>query len=320
MNLLVVFVSLATLFILYRRFGFASFLGAGYVGLFVYSIPVFISKARYFYYLDSEFYLYSPTADAMLVYLIVWVVFLLFVAFKDNGVLYKSHAFGGFSRLPSRDFLWSGVFLSAVFFVYVVYSGAQQSHSVSDTHIHIVGRWVFALTAIAAVVNRKPVLFVVMSFFLLHWFLSGDRTLIGITLMSIMVVSARNVFKSPFVHYRYVFNLKVVVTVCLVVLLITFGKYIHVAISKSKPDLLLNLLQGDNLVIFFSTSFTSKLKVNGSISAKTGFKLFQISAWPVAENVKLGKITSPFRPKALIINIRPVVQLGTVNACLTDKS
>ena len=74
------------------------------------------------------------------------------------------------------------------------------------------------------------------------------------------------------------------------------------------------------LLIFFSTSFTSKLKVNGSISAKTGFKLFQISAWPVAENVKLGKITSPFRPKALIINIRPVVQLGTVNACLTDKS
>ena len=62
-------------------------------------------------------------------------------------------------------------------------------------------------------------------------------------------------------------------------------------------------------VIAASTLAGSRVCVAGSMSAKTGVRPCQCSAWAVATKVKLGTMTSPVSPAARIAISRAMVPL-----------
>src|SRR3989338_8027833 len=86
------------------------------------------------------------------------------------------------------------------------------------------------------------------------------------------------------------------------------------SISQGFPKIWVANIAHVLLVICSSIRFGSILYVSGSISTNTGVRLFQIRACTVAENVKLGTITSPLRPSALNAIKSPEVALDNDSA------
>jgi hypothetical protein len=266
-NILILIVAILTLIVVAKRFGLASFLGAGYFGFFIYSIPAFINRARYFYYLDSDFYLYEPSFETMAIYLIAWTTFLLCVIFITDTSKYRNFYFDRRMRFASREFLWSGVFLSTCFFAYLILYSGQQVVDGSDslqlsTVVLLIGRWILALSLIAALVYRSFIPFIFLFFALLYWFVSGDRTLLGVTLMSVIVIFAQRTFQTTYISFGQMFNIKLILTIVGVVFVIIFGKPIYISINAGDLSVLFNTFEKDRLIEFFSQAFEPMIIFN----------------------------------------------------------
>lgn len=264
MNILIFIISILTFIVICKRFGLASFVAAGYAGLFIYSIPVFINKARYFYYLNSEFHLYSPSFEAMLVYLLVWVVFLCLVLLKSNN-LYKVNSFNQSTYLLSKIFLYVGFILSISIYIYSTFVHSQQvlvEGTQMSTIILLIGRWIYALTFISSIIHKSFIPFIVLFYFLIDWALGGDRTLFGIVMMSSIVVAIQLKYNSTYVPFKYLFKMKIFSALFLVIFIIIFGKSIFVSIDTENWSVFFNLFSENNLVDFLSTSFEPMIIFN----------------------------------------------------------
>jgi len=258
MNIIILFIAIISLIVLSRRFGIASFMGAGFVGFFIYSIPAFINKARYFWYLNSDFYIYEPSFKAMLVYLIAWFTFFLCVVSIPDVSRYKNYHFNKGRRFSSIEFLWSGVFLSTCFATFIVFYSGDMTDSVGV--IYLIGRWVVALTLIAAFAYRSLIAFIYLFVILLYWFFSGDRTLLGITLVSMLVLFAQRLYQSTYVSFYKLFNFKFFTVFFGLLFVIIFGKAIYIGVAESRIDLIQNKIA--NLNDFLSKSFEPMIIFN----------------------------------------------------------
>lgn len=267
MNIFILTTALITFFVLSKRFGIGSFIGAGFIGFFIYSIPAFINKSRYFFYLDTNhFYLYEPSFGVMLVYFFAWAVFLLFVSLAPAKPYYRQFDINtgmpNFNMRPFnlRPFVNSGIVLSTAVILFSIYLPLLGN---SATLILIIGRWIISMTFIAALIDRRYIIAMYMFSFLIYWFLGEDRTLLAISLMSAIVIISHKVFKSSFIPFKKIFNFKIFSIVTLSILMITFGKPLFSAINSNNFAHLSSKFSSiGQLTEFLSTSFEPMIIFN----------------------------------------------------------
>jgi hypothetical protein len=266
MNFLILIIAFFTIIVLSKRFGIGSFMGAGFAGFFIYSIPAFINKSRHFFYLDSDFYLYEPSFDVMLVYFFAWAVFLLFVLLAPAKPYYRqfdiSTGMPNFNMRPFnlRPFVNSGVFLSTTIILFAIFLPLQGN---SATLILIIGRWIISMTFIAALIERRYIIALYIFCFLIFWFLGGDRTLLAITLMSSIVIIFHKIFKYSFIPTKKIFNFKIFLVLTVIILIIIFGKAIFVSITTGNSANLMHIFQSQQtLMAYLSKSFEPMIIFN----------------------------------------------------------
>ena len=266
MNLLILITALLTFIVIFQRFGVITFLGGGFFGLFSYSIPAFINKSRHFFYLDNTgFYLYQPSFEAMAVYLITWLVFLLFVLLIPTNFVYRNYSVSQSFNFPIKNFMYSGLYLSTLVIMYRLFPIFTVSFSSVglSTIILIIGRWIIALTFIAALLNRSFYASIYLLILLIYWFLSGDRTLIGITIYSALIIYLQNYFKSNFIRISNLFNIKIFLLLSSLILLVVFGKPIYLSITNLNIEHLSSKFASkDELVYVLSKSFEPMIIFN----------------------------------------------------------
>ena len=74
-NLLITFI---TLYVIIKKYRISSFIFFGWVGLFVYTIPIYINFTREMYLIGDQARIFSnPSLESKLVYFLFWIGFLL---------------------------------------------------------------------------------------------------------------------------------------------------------------------------------------------------------------------------------------------------
>ena len=76
-NLILAF---CTLIIICKKFSLVSYLTLGWVGLFTYSLPVFLNFNRKIFYTDLDYsYLVKPSLESKMIYFTFWIGFFIYL-------------------------------------------------------------------------------------------------------------------------------------------------------------------------------------------------------------------------------------------------
>ena len=208
-----------------KKNSLGSFAIAGWAGLFVFSIPIFLNKFRkVYYYPYEEFHLLQPNLESKFIYFLFWLGFVTVLFFFKN---YEKPDNNLYIKNKTLDIFSNVCFVNTVFFlIYQYYSNDIEL-------ISLVGKWLFLFLLVALLMRKKNFqAFFLVLIIVFYGFILLDRTLSVISAF-ILVAFKLNELKSNknknFLYLLKIFIFVIFTVFCLVIIITytkLFGKLI----------------------------------------------------------------------------------------------
>ena len=265
---LYIFIFSIILFILYfKKNSLGTFAIAGWIGLFVFSIPIFINKFRKIYfYPGEEFYLSQPNLESKLIYFLFWLGFATALFFfknyeKSNNTIHiKNKILDIFSYVCLVNIL--------VFVIYKFYLDNVEILS-------LIGKWIFLFLLAALLLRKKNFQALALVIFIVFYgFITLDRTLSVISATMLFAFKFNELKSSNSRNFLYFFKILFFTLSTIFFLLIIivytklFGKFISSTQAISLEAILFTF---QNL----QKSFEPLLIYGHTAFALEGFKDFE---------------------------------------------
>ena len=220
-------ISISTFIIIKKKFSLISFISIAWLGLFVYSTPVFLNFTRKIYYsLYDPTYLVIPSDQSKIVYLLFWLGFLLnlVITKKKNKIILRNLEKDSLNVF----YLICKINLVLYFFYYIFLSN-------QNSFLLLIARWLFTFVLIIyAIQGNKLKIFLLYLILVTYSIYVPDRTLLVVSFFTTIIV---------YVYHNYLkinFRSIVFFSALLVffIFIIIFNKMFHnIYIHKFKlPD------------------------------------------------------------------------------------
>ena len=178
-------VSFYIFFLIYKKNLLGSFISVGWLGLFVYSLPVYINYSRKIFYTGyEESYLISPPLEAKFVYFLFWIGFLLSIFFikKNDGLILAK------KKVNQKTFNIFEIICEINVTIYLIY---YIFFDIQNSFLLLLGRWLLLLIVIIYAIREKFFkAFLIFVIIILYSFYVPDRTLIAISFFSVLSILA----------------------------------------------------------------------------------------------------------------------------------
>ena len=250
-----------------KKNSLGSFAIAGWAGLFVFSIPIFLNKFRkVYYYPYEEFHLLQPNLESKFIYFLFWLGFVTVLFFFKN---YEKPDNNLYIKNKTLDIFSNVCFVNTVFFlIYQYYSNDIEL-------ISLVGKWLFLFLLVALLMRKKNFqAFFLVLIIVFYGFILLDRTLSVISAF-ILVAFKLNELKSNknknFLYLLKIFIFVIFTVFCLVII-ITYTKLFGKLIVGSQ-EYSLNVLF--DVFNDLQKSFEPLLIYGHTMFALEGFKDFE---------------------------------------------
>ena len=263
------------LIILYiKKNSLGAFAIAGWAGLFVFSIPIFLNKFRkVYYYPGEEFYLLQPNLESKFIYFLFWLGFSTALLFfknyeKSNNTIYiKNKTLDVFSYVCFVN--------TVIFLIYQYYLNNIEILS-------LIGKWLFLFLLVVLLMRKKNFqAFFLVLIIIFYGFILLDRTLSVISAF-ILVAFKLNELKSNknknFLYLLKIFIFAIFTVFCLVII-ITYTKLFGKLIVGSQEYSLNVLFEVFNDL---QKSFEPLLIYGHTMFALEGFKNFDITKYLIS--------------------------------------
>ena len=260
--------------LLIKKDSLGAFSIAGWAGLFVFSIPIFLDKFRKLYYFPGEeFYLLQPNLDSKFIYFLFWLGFSAALFFFKN---YEKPVNTIYIKDRTLDiFSYVCFFNTVVFLIYQYYSNDIEI-------ISLIGKWLFLFLLVVLLMRKKNFqALVLVIIIVIYGFILLDRTL-SIISAFILVAFKLNEFKLKKIKsFRYFFKLLIfgLFTIFFLVTIITytklFGKFMA-GIQEFSLEAI--------FVVFkdLQKSFEPLIIYGHTIFALDGFKDFELNKYLIS--------------------------------------
>lgn len=198
----------------------------GWFGLFVYSTPSFINRARKLIYTSNEeYYLVVPDIESKLIYFLFWLGFGLALLLKNfnfkQRIYSKSINYNSLNIFTYLSFFYLLIYLLYIFSGYDV-----------NRYIGLIGKWLFLFTLICFSIKKKIFFIIfVLLITIIYSLLIFDRTVV-IMMLSFAFASfiIKNFYKTKnfkeFLRFYLISFIAVIVTIASII----FTKYFSVSI------------------------------------------------------------------------------------------
>ncbi|WP_447754597.1 hypothetical protein [Sphingopyxis fribergensis] len=245
MNYAIVLFIIIGFFLIKYKFGYISFVSAGFFCFAVYSIPAIVGLKRSFFYGSSERYLVPVDGAPIAVTLLAWIAFVLTLAAFPRSrvattVINVDLDYYRTKMWAAAAFAMAGLFYlmaegGALFFI------AAREEQLDD-YVVLIWRWIVVIGFIAAVAGRHRVGQVIFLTLLAIIFLRGDRTIAAISAVAFLVQYFRGNNSIDKIT-KIVFNYKFLIGLALIIFVIVFGKPIYLSVKDGNFEILTNYLR-----------------------------------------------------------------------------
>ena len=266
--------SIILIILLIKRDSLGTFSIAGWTGLFVFSIPIFLDKFRKLYYHPGEeFYLLQPNLDSKFIYFLFWLGFYAALFFFKN---YEKPVNTIYIKDRTLD-IFSNVcfFNTVVFIIYQYYSNDIQIFS-------LIGKWLFLFLLVVLLMRKKNFqALVLVTIIVIYGFIILDRTLSVISAFTLVAFKLNELKSIKIKNFRYFFKILIfgLFTIFFIVLIITYTKLFGKFMAGT---------QEFSLEAFFvvfkdlQKSFEPLLIYGHTIFALDGFKDFELNKYLIS--------------------------------------
>ena len=176
-------VSFYIFFLIYKNKLIGSFISVGWLGLFVYSLPVYINYSRKIFYTGNEVsYLINPPLEAKFVYFLFWIGFLfsLFFIKKNDGLILAK------KKVNQKIFNIFEIIFEINVTMYLIY---YIFFEIQNSFLLLLGRWLLLFIVIIYAIREKFFkTFLIFIIITLYSFYVPDRTLIAISFFSVFSI------------------------------------------------------------------------------------------------------------------------------------
>ena len=175
-------ITFITLYVIIKKYRISSFIFFGWVGLFVYTIPIYINFTREMYLIGDQARIFSnPSLESKLVYFLFWIGFLLSTILlkdKTEHIEKKNNFKLDLKNLRIACEIYTILYLSYYLF-FDNYNGI----------IMLLSRWLLIFLGIIYAIERKYYKLSLLLFILIIYSIYvPDRTLIVIGFFSVMPI------------------------------------------------------------------------------------------------------------------------------------
>jgi len=239
----------------------------GWLGLFVYSIPSFINRARNLTYpMGEEYYMDVPNIESKFIYLLFWLGFGFSLFFKNFNN--KKEAYFNYEINNSLNIFVNLSFFYLFIIIFCFFLGYDL-----NKFIFIIGKWFCLFIIIGSILQKKKLIiffFVILT--LIYSLLVADRTII-IILLSFVFASfiSENLHKKKTYQNFLKFIFISFIIIITIIISIVFTKYLSVLIQTGKGLSIESMLK---IFLNLDTSFEPLIIYGHTLFAIDDFKDF----------------------------------------------
>ncbi len=232
-----------TLAIAMRRFGWNSFIGLGLAGASLYSLPAIIGFYAPLQHSLGERGIFAPTSAASVTLMaMVWMIFLFIVAtlpvprsYPERRMSHAGLHLRSCAILTVLGYLAVAMGQGLLFFL-------DARHEITLGLAATLWQWLPALGLVIAIASRRWGYFSFFSFFLLIYFIAGDRTIPAIvTASSILVLFVKSGERKSFPRPA------TLLVISLLMAGLIFGKPIYLFIKNPSAEAMQVLFSAEML-------------------------------------------------------------------------
>lgn len=249
MNYAIILFVILGFFLLKYKYGYFSFVSAGFFAFLIYSIPAIVELKRPFLYGTSERYLVPVTGAPIAVVLLAWAVFVITLAALPRRRLATPALTTDVDLYRTKMWVALGVSLAGI--VHLMMQGgilffiAAREEQLED-YIVLIWRWAVVFGFLAAVLARHRPGQIIFLAILAIIFLQGDRTIAAIAATAFLVARFQD-RKLAQDLMRIAFNYKSIIIFATLLTLIVFGKPIYLSVKDGDMTILANSFTGSQI-------------------------------------------------------------------------
>jgi len=247
---------------------------AGWAGLFVFSIPIFLNKFRkVYYYIGEEFYLLEPNLESKFIYFLFWLGFAIVLFFFKN---YEKSDNTTYIKDKTLD-----VF-SFVCFVNIVIFLIYQHYSNNIEILSLIGKWLFLFLLVTLLMRKKNFQAMVLVIIIIFYgFILLDRTLSVISAVTLIVFKLNELKSKKNKNLSYFLKIFIfaLFTVFFLAIIITYTKLFGKFISGTQVFSL------ESIFIVFKDlqkSFEPLIIYGHTMFALDGYKDFELNKYLIS--------------------------------------
>ncbi|GEM_PF-1863272 len=234
-----------------RSAGLFSWLAAGFLAFFVYSIPAIIGLKRSFYY-TGTIYLEPASNYAVMSMIVAWASFYITLQFLHLEKSRSIYLINSYSHNYDSIIL-SSLLLSLFGIIYLIIEGGSTFFLISredqvENYLTLTWRWFIVIGFTAALVGKRP--YAALAFLLLVAiiFVQGDRTIPAISLaIYFLIAIGSKIQKSSLTDF--LFMPKYIAAFIISIIIILFGKPIYLSIKEGSFYYLTSTIQSWDLEV-----------------------------------------------------------------------
>ena len=175
-------ICILTFFIIRKKFTISSFLFFGFIGLSVYSIPIYLDATRPMYFLGDELAsIKKPTLHSKFIYFLFWVGFLASVIYSKDMKMKNKKKKGSNTYLKQFKIVCE-IYTILYFSYFFLLDGGNYI-------ILLLGRWLYLFLGIIYCIERNYLkLSIIILILFVYSIIIPDRTLIVISFFTFLPV------------------------------------------------------------------------------------------------------------------------------------
>lgn len=270
-----IFIFSIILILLYiKKNSLGTFAIAGWAGLFVFSIPIFLDKFRkVYYYPGEEFYLLQPNLESKFIYFLFWLGFATALLFFKN---YEKSNHTIYIKNKTLDVFSYVCFVNTVIFlIYQYYSNDIEILS-------LIGKWLFLFFLVVLLMREKNFQALVLVIItIIYGFILLDRTLSVISTFILVAFKLNQLKSIKTKNFKYFFKIFIfaLITIFFLVIIITYTKLFG-KIMAGTQELSLDAIS----VVFrdLQKSFEPLIIYGHTIFALDGYKDFELNKYLIS--------------------------------------
>ena len=245
-NLILVVTAFMSLYLAIKFFGLKSFLVLGVVGSIIYAMPAFLNMTppQQFIPTGQGRYFIAPSNHTIYAYIayFVFIIINIFI-FKGQKKIYTESYISKQHITLAIYMCLLGWYLISVFndgFFFFL----KDRFDINQSVLELVFKWSIPISIYYGMMTKNPIRFIGYLFLFIQ-FLTGDRTMLAITLAGIIFI-----FIKGHKSIRYYLNFRYIFAASLVFSVVMFGKPIYLIIKTGTLEYALEFLNPDTLMFF----------------------------------------------------------------------